>query len=70
MCTDQLKKVQLLTVIFTANDLSITSISISQVGVYCTFYGVDGSVTPVAGGQTEPVGPPQAQTSGVCNDGT
>jgi len=43
-----------------SNSLSITYISISQVGVYCTFYGIDGSVTPVAGGQTlVPVGPPQ-----------
>ncbi|MCJ1283216.1 hypothetical protein MMC26_002544 [Xylographa opegraphella] len=34
---------------------------------YWTFYGVDGSVTRVAPGQTTDVGPPQVQTQAYCN---
>ncbi|MCJ1292288.1 hypothetical protein MMC34_003838 [Xylographa carneopallida] len=33
---------------------------------YWTFYGVDGSVTQVAPGQTVDVGPPQVQTQAYC----
>ena len=34
---------------------------------YWTFYGMDGSVTNVAPGQTVDVGPPQVQTQAYCN---
>ncbi|MCJ1383628.1 hypothetical protein MMC17_006742 [Xylographa soralifera] len=34
---------------------------------YWTFYGIDGSVTNVAPGQTVDVGPPQVQTQAFCN---
>jgi hypothetical protein len=53
--------------LFTANPLSISTIS-SQGGATCTFFGIDGSQTTVVGAETDvPVGPPQTQISGVCD---
>ncbi|PYH67357.1 uncharacterized protein BO88DRAFT_406243 [Aspergillus vadensis CBS 113365] len=48
------------------NQLSITKIS-SVGGGFCSFQGVDGSTTVVAGEVTVPVSPPQTQVSGTCD---
>ncbi|OJJ72314.1 hypothetical protein ASPBRDRAFT_41996 [Aspergillus brasiliensis CBS 101740] len=48
------------------NPLSITKIS-SAGGGFCSFQGVDGSSTVVAGEVTVPVSPPQTQVSGTCD---
>ncbi|KAM0796648.1 hypothetical protein BDR22DRAFT_892966 [Usnea florida] len=50
------------------NTLSVSQIS-SPGGAACTFFGVDGSNTFLFGEQTVDVGPPQAQVSGVCDEG-
>ncbi|KAJ5364029.1 uncharacterized protein N7496_009742 [Penicillium cataractarum] len=49
------------------NPLSISHISSSTDGIYCTFNGVDNSVTSVSGAATVDVGPPQTQVSGTCS---
>lgn len=56
----------MITLTFLANPLSISHISSSTNGVFCTFHGVDNSVTAVNGAESVDVGPPQTQTSGSC----
>ena len=47
--------------------LSISHIEVVD-GVFCTFNGIDGSITVVQGPDTVDVGPPQTQVSGQCFD--
>ncbi|KAJ5738907.1 hypothetical protein N7493_002062 [Penicillium malachiteum] len=49
-----------------SNVLSISHISSSANGYECTFTGIDGSSTTVAGAEEVDVGPPQTQVSGTC----
>ena len=51
----------------TANPLAVSSIS-SVGGGFCTFSGAQGSSTVVFGEQTVPVGPPQTQIRGSCDN--
>ncbi|KAN0071949.1 hypothetical protein V8E54_009678 [Elaphomyces granulatus] len=48
------------------NPLSISHIHV-QGHAACTFFGINGSVTPVSDGQTVDVGPPQTQVWGTCH---
>lgn len=50
-----------------ANPISVDHINCSDPHADCTFYGKDGSVTPVSGTATATVGPPQTQVSGTCH---
>ena len=49
----------------TDDPLSISHIEVVD-GVYCIFYGIDGSTTVVQGPGVVDVGPPQTQVSGQC----
>ncbi|PWY96246.1 hypothetical protein BO94DRAFT_570591 [Aspergillus sclerotioniger CBS 115572] len=48
------------------NPMAVTNIS-SAGGGFCSFQGVDGSSTVVAGEVKVPVSPPQAQAWGACD---